>query len=172
MMKAGKKNDPKPTRANTDSSTHSAPDRDLVVVMRDKPVESPRVDERREFYRITGNGVIAGKYYPGCGKRNRPVFFSLVRKNQTGAVLPQLVLLRSEALVIAQADHVLEHRRARRQVHRVKEQGIKEVITFRSTVNLAATLKDTGVVLRVVHADHRARVVDRCGASATILEVP
>jgi len=43
--------------------------------MREKPVESPRLDERRKFYRITGGGVITGKYYPGCGKRKCPGLF-------------------------------------------------------------------------------------------------
>jgi hypothetical protein len=63
MMNAGKKNDPKPTRANADSSPHRASDRNLAVVMREKPAESPQLDERREFYKIVGNPVITGKYY-------------------------------------------------------------------------------------------------------------
>jgi hypothetical protein len=62
MMNAGKKNDPKPTSANADSSTHRALDPDLDIVMNKKLVESPQVDERMEFYRITGREVIAGKY--------------------------------------------------------------------------------------------------------------
>jgi len=57
MMKAGKKKDPKPTRANANSNPHRVPDRDFTVVMREKPVESPQLDERREFYRIAGSRV-------------------------------------------------------------------------------------------------------------------
>ena len=75
MMNAGKKKDPKPTRANADSSTHRAPDRDLSVVMREKFVESQKLDERREFYRNLCGRVIAGKYYLGCGKRKCPGLF-------------------------------------------------------------------------------------------------
>ena len=75
MMNAGKKNDPKPTRANADSSAHRAPDRELDVVMREKPAESPQLDERKEFYRILGSRVIAGTYYPAVGKRKCPGLF-------------------------------------------------------------------------------------------------
>lgn len=91
MMNAGKKNDPKPTRANADSSAHRAPDRGLAVVMREKLVESPQLDERRKFYRILRGRVIAEKYYRLAREENAPVFYSLVRKNKTGAALPQLV---------------------------------------------------------------------------------
>jgi hypothetical protein len=59
--------------------------------MREKLVESPQLDERKEFYRIVGSRVIAGKYYWPGKNENAPVFFSLVRKNKTGAALPQLV---------------------------------------------------------------------------------
>ena len=90
-MNAGKKNDPKPMRANADSDAHKAPDPGLAVVMREKFVESPQLDERREFYRIPCYEVIAGKYYRLDRNENAPVFFSLVRKNKTGAALPQLV---------------------------------------------------------------------------------
>jgi len=84
MIKAGKKKAPKPTRANADSSAHRAPERGLAVVMREKLVESPQRDERREFYRIVGSRVIAEKYYLGR-KENAPVFFSLEEEQDRGS---------------------------------------------------------------------------------------
>ena len=58
--------------------------------MREKLAESPQLDERKEFYRILRNRVIAGKYYPGfgkrnCGKENAPVFFSLEEEQDRGS---------------------------------------------------------------------------------------
>jgi hypothetical protein len=63
MINAGTKKDPKPTTANADNITHRVLDRDLAVVMREKSVKSPQLDERKEFYRNVGRRVIAGKYY-------------------------------------------------------------------------------------------------------------
>jgi len=83
------------------------------------------------------------------------------RKNRSpdplgpGLQIARSPLLWCEALVIAQADRVLEHGRARRQVGWVEELRVEEVVTLvRRTVHGVAALKYAGVVLRVVHADH------------------
>src|ERR1700751_3022880 len=93
-------------------------------------------------------------------------------RGKTGAPLLQLArLLRCEVLVIAQADDVLEHRRARRQVVRVQELCVEEVVSLRSAVYDVAALEHAGRVLRVVHADQRAGVVHGCAVCASVLEV-
>src|ERR1700751_4103302 len=92
-------------------------------------------------------------------------------RGKTGAPLLQLArLLRCEVLVIAQADDVLEHRRARRQVVRVQELCVEEVVSLRSAVYDVAALEHAGPVLRVVHADQRAGVVHGCAICASVLE--
>lgn len=62
-------------------------------------------------------------------------------------------LLWREVLVIAQVHHVLEHRRARRQIDRVEEQGVKGVTPRGRTVDRGAAFEYPSVVFRVVHAD-------------------
>src|SRR6266853_2491025 len=62
-------------------------------------------------------------------------------------------LLWCEVLVLAQVHHVLEHGRARRQIGRVQEQGVKGVTTRGRTVDCGAAFERSGVVFRVVHAD-------------------
>jgi hypothetical protein len=62
-------------------------------------------------------------------------------------------LLWCEVLVIAQVHHILEHGRARRQIGRVQEQGVKGVTTRGRTVDCGAAFERPGVVFRVVHAD-------------------
>src|SRR5579871_1227275 len=94
-------------------------------------------------------------------ERKCPGLFLPVRKNKTGAALPQPALLRAEALVIAQADHVLERWGSRRQVVRIQELSVKEIVTSWCIVNRVTALEHSSVVLRVVHADHRSGVVDR-----------
>jgi len=67
---------------------------------------------------------------------------------------PQAVpLLRGIAFVVAKADHILEHRCARRQVVGIQELCIKEVVSLRSAVNDVATFEVSGRILRVIHTD-------------------
>lgn len=88
----------------------------------------------------------------GYTTKNAPVLFSLAGKDR--GTLVQLALLRSEVLVVAQADYVLEHGRAGRQVRRIQELGVEEIVTFWGAVHRIATFEIARVVLRVVHADH------------------
>src|ERR1700687_3226086 len=73
-------------------------------------------------------------------------------------------LLRCKVLVIAEVYHVLEHGRARRQVRRVQEQGVKGVTSPGRTVDRGAALEHARVVFGVVHADQRAVVVESLSA--------
>src|ERR1035437_4086412 len=98
------------------------------------------------------------KNAPAAQKRSRGTGTSFVR------------LLRSEVLVIAQRVNVLELRRGRGQVARVQEQHVKVVVTSRRAVHRGAALERAGVVLRVIHADQRAVVVQGVVPSLEIAE--
>src|SRR5258706_9201810 len=80
-------------------------------------------------------------------------------------------LLRREPLVIAQADDVLEHRRTWRQVRRIQEQVVEEVVSDRRAVHYVAALEGAGSVLRIVHTDQRTCIVDGRPVCASVLEV-
>src|SRR5271169_50719 len=80
-------------------------------------------------------------------------------------------LLRREILVITQTHHVLEHRRSGRQIVRVQELRVKEIITLRSAVDRVAALEYSRSVLRVVHADQRSSIVDLRAVCTAVLEV-
>src|ERR1700733_13728266 len=97
-----------------------------------------------------------------------------IRGAGPGRLLLQLqTLLTREVLVITQADHVLEHGRARRQIVRVQELGVEEVVSVRRSVHHIAALEHPSVVLRIVHADQRANVVHSATVSvvASVLEI-
>jgi len=83
-------------------------------------------------------------------------------RSRTGAALAATrLLLRCEGLVIAQADHVLEHGRAWRQVVGVQELRVEEIVSRRCPVDRVAALEYAGSVLRIVHADQRSYIINR-----------
>ncbi len=72
--------------------------------------------------------------------------------------------------MIAEVDHVLEHGRARRQICQIQEERVKRVATSGRAVYGGASLEDSGVVLRVIHADEGSVVVE--GFAAPVFQTP
>src|ERR1035438_5809945 len=123
-------------------------------------------------------GGILERFQSGDCKGKRPTE-GIVQKNKnpdprsrTGVLLMHVVsLLWGEVLVKAQTHDVLEHGSSGRQVGRVKELCVEEIVPVRSSIDRVATLKYASVVLRIVHADERTGIVYRCTVRAPILEI-
>ena len=92
-------------------------------------------------------------------------------RGKTGTPWFNLPLLRSEVLVVAQAYDVLEHGRAGRQVRRIQELGVEEIVTFWGAVHSITTLEIAGVVLRVVHAHHGSCIVHGRAVGTAIFQI-
>jgi hypothetical protein len=67
---------------------------------------------------------------------------------------PLMTLLWSEAFVRAQAHHVLEHGGSGRQIVRIQELRVEEIVTSGGRIDGVAALEYASCILRIVHADH------------------
>ena len=76
--------------------------------------------------------------------------------------------MRGEALPITQGVDVAEHRRSRRQVLRLREVGIEDVVLSRRRIHRVVTaLECSGIVGGVVETYERALVVEGGAAPVT-----
>src|ERR1700727_2366995 len=133
MMKAGMKNSPMATEAETKKMNETKGCR----------AEGRSREERMSL-----------KLYQHAIKEKRPG--SLEEPGRCS----NSQLLWCDVLVIAQVVDILKLRSSRRQVARAQEQDVKVIVSWRRTVHVAARaiLVCPRVVLRVVHADQRSVV--------------
>src|SRR5271170_7938680 len=80
-------------------------------------------------------------------------------------------LLRREALVRTQAHHVLEHGCSGRQIGRVQELRVEEIVSCWCSIDDGAALEYASVILRIIHADERTGVIHDGTVRTAVLEV-